>query len=56
LVETDAPWCSPVPFRGKPNTPEYLPYTITAIANELNISEKQLSEIIFNNSVKLFNI
>lgn len=36
LTETDAPWLTPVPFRGKLNYPYYVIYTNEFIAKELN--------------------
>jgi TatD DNase family protein len=32
LVETDAPFLTPMPFRGKPNAPYLVPLTVRAIA------------------------
>ncbi len=32
LVETDAPYLTPVPHRGKPNAPAYIPYTLRCLA------------------------
>ncbi len=36
LVETDAPFLTPHPFRGAPNEPYCLPYTVRALAELLN--------------------
>ncbi len=38
LIETDAPYLAPVPMRGKPNEPAYLPYTAEFMATLLGIS------------------
>ena len=35
LLETDAPWLPPVPFRGKRNEPSYLPFTLKKVAEIL---------------------
>jgi TatD DNase family protein len=35
LLETDAPWLPPVPFRGKRNEPSYLPHTLQKVAEIL---------------------
>ncbi len=32
LVETDAPYLTPVPYRGKQNAPAMIPYTLRCIA------------------------
>ncbi len=32
LVETDAPYLTPVPRRGKPNSPAMIPYTVSCLA------------------------
>ncbi len=34
LVETDAPYLTPVPARGRPNAPYLLPHTVRAVAAE----------------------
>jgi len=31
-VETDAPYLTPVPRRGKPNSPAMIPYTVSCLA------------------------
>lgn len=36
LVETDAPFLTPSPFRGRPNSPYLIPYTLRAMAAHLN--------------------
>jgi TatD DNase family protein len=36
LVETDAPFMTPVPHRGKPNAPSYVPYTLRCLAEVKN--------------------
>lgn len=44
LVETDAPFLTPHPFRGAPNEPYCLPYTVRALAELLNRPAEQLAE------------
>jgi TatD DNase family protein len=53
LVETDSPYLSPEPYRGKVNTPATIPIIVKKI-NE--ILGKDTSENIFENSIKLFNL
>jgi TatD DNase family protein len=44
LVETDAPFLTPHPFRGAPNEPYCLPYTVRALADLLGRPAEQLAE------------
>ncbi len=56
LLETDAPYLTPVPFRGKTNHSEMIYLTAQKIAE---IKEKSLNEILeisYNNAMALFNI
>ena len=43
LVETDAPFLTPHPFRGAPNEPYCLPYTVRALADVLGRPAEQLA-------------
>lgn len=56
LLETDAPYLTPEPYRGKPNEPKYMIYTLRALSSALNINEKELSNILENNFQELFDI
>jgi TatD DNase family protein len=56
VVETDAPFLSPIPFRKQTNTPLLMEYTIKKISEVLNMDLENLEKILFNNSIKLFNI
>ena len=56
LIETDSPFLSPEPLRGKSNEPSHLMYTLKFIANIKNQSEENFSQITSNNFIKLFNI
>lgn len=38
MVETDAPYLPPMPYRGRPNAPYMIPYTLAALADALNVS------------------
>lgn len=44
LVETDAPFLTPHPFRGAPNEPYCLPYTVRALAALLDVSAQEVAE------------
>lgn len=56
LIETDAPYLSPVPMRGKRNEPSYLKHTAWVIADLRGISVTDLSRITTLNAMKLFKI
>ena len=54
LVETDAPYLAPVPFRGKRNEPAYVLHTAGHLAALLGLSNEQLREITWKNINHLF--
>jgi TatD DNase family protein len=56
LLETDSPYMSPVPHRGKRNDPTRLIYIVKKIAEIKGLSEDQVSEITCKNAIKLFNL
>ncbi|GAB6189772.1 TatD family hydrolase [Marinitoga arctica] len=56
LPETDSPFLTPVPFRGKKNNPLYVKFVIEKIAEIKGIHPEALSEIFLKNSKNLFNI
>lgn len=56
VLETDAPFLSPVPFRGKRNESSYVPYIAKKIALIFDCSIEHVSEITTKNAKKLFNI
>ena len=56
LIETDAPYLSPVPMRGKRNEPSYVRHTALAIADIRGISINDLARITTLNAKKLFGI
>lgn len=56
LVETDSPYLSPEPFRGKENTSLNLKYIIEQIAKELNLSYEETREFTTNNALRLFDL
>ncbi len=55
VLETDAPYLAPVPFRGKTNQPEYLLVVAQKIAEIKNISLEEVVEVTTQNSVDVFN-
>ena len=56
LTETDAPYLSPVPYRGKRNIPIYIWKTAEKLASIYDISVEELREITSANAIKLFNL
>lgn len=56
LIETDAPFLAPVPFRGKLNKPEYVEYVALEIAELKGISFGEVVKVTDLNCKKLFNI
>ena len=56
LTETDAPYLTPHPFRGKRNEPKYIPLIVKEMANLKNMSEEEVAYITYNNACNLFGI
>jgi TatD DNase family protein len=56
LVETDSPYLTPVPYRGKPNQPGYTRYVAEFIAELKGISFEQVAEQTTANFFNLFNV
>ena len=56
LVETDSPYLSPMPFRGKPNEPSYITHTIDKLSLIKKMSKKKIISNTTNNFKKLFDI
>jgi TatD DNase family protein len=56
LVETDAPWLAPEPFRGKTNEPAYIPFIIEKIASLKKKSKEEVSEAVFKNAKEIFHL
>ena len=54
LLETDSPYMSPVPYRGKENEPSYVKYVYEAAARERNMSMEELEEKVEDNAEKFF--
>lgn len=56
MVETDSPFLSPAPFRGKENCPSNVVYVAKFIAELKNISYNNIDKITTKNAKKLFKI
>ena len=56
LVETDSPYLSPLPHRGKPNEPSFIIHTIEKISEIKVISKIEVEKVTTENFKKLFNL
>jgi len=56
VLETDAPYLAPVPFRGKRNECSYLKYVVEKLAEIKNIAKEEIANITTKNTKELFNI
>ena len=56
VLETDSPYLTPVPFRGKPNESSYLTYIAAKIAELKNTNITEIAKITTENSKDIFNI
>lgn len=54
LLETDAPYLAPVPFRGKQNEPSYLKYVLSKIATIKQCTMEEVAAVTTSNAKKLF--
>jgi TatD DNase family protein len=54
LVETDAPYLAPIPFRGKRNEPAYVAHTARVLAETIGVSEAEVADLTTNNFFRLF--
>lgn len=56
LIETDSPYLAPVPYRGKTNTPAYVPYVAKQVALMKNVTPEEVAAITSSNFEKLFGV
>lgn len=56
LIETDCPYLTPAPFRGKRNEPSYVKYIAEQIAELREISFEELAALTTENAKKVFRI
>ena len=54
LIETDSPYLAPVPFRGKLNSPAYVPYVAAELARVLNQPVEAIAQQTSENFDRLF--
>lgn len=56
LIETDCPYMTPVPYRGKRNEPAYVTYVAQTIAELRNITVEEVVEATWQNACRLYRI
>ena len=56
LIETDSPYLTPEPFRGKRNEPQYVEYTARKVAEIKNMEYEEVARITCENAKIFFNI
>lgn len=56
MVETDSPYLTPVPFRGKENNPSFVKYTLEYIADLKTLDPQTVDKQTTENAVKLFEL
>lgn len=56
VLETDAPYLAPVPFRGKRNEPAYVAYVADKLANVKGVTKEEIATITTANAQKLFGL
>jgi TatD DNase family protein len=56
ILETDAPYLAPVPFRGKRNEPVYITYVVQKLADIKSKTVEEIATITTGNAQKLFSL
>jgi TatD DNase family protein len=56
LVETDSPYLAPVPHRGKPNEPAFVPLVGAALAAARDVDVSEIAEVTRANSARVFGV
>lgn len=54
MVETDAPYLTPTPFRGRPNAPYLIPHTVRSMAETLETDVGHLAALITSNTEEVY--
>ncbi|MFC0265773.1 TatD family hydrolase [Alloscardovia macacae] len=56
LIETDAPYLTPEPYRGRTNASYLTPYTLRVMADVLGLSEEETARLTFTNTVDAYGL
>ena len=56
VLETDAPYLPPVPYRGKRNEPSYLTHVVQKLADIFETTAREVEEQTYNNAKTIFNL
>ena len=56
LIETDSPYLTPVPYRGKRNSPSYVKYVAQELSQLKEIDFDELCNTTFQNAKRLFSV
>ena len=56
LIETDAPYLAPTPYRGKRNETSYLTNVVTKLSEIYQVSEEEIAEVTSENSKAVFGV
>ena len=56
LVETDAPFLTPVPFRGERNEPSYVRYTAQKVADIKKVPFEKVAEVTSENALRVYGL
>ena len=54
VVETDAPWLAPTPYRGKRNEPAYISNIVDKLSEIYQMKRNELECVIYHNSIDIF--
>ena len=56
LIETDTPYLTPVPHRGKRNETSFINYTLEEIANIKKTAKSEIAKVIYDNTISFFKL
>lgn len=56
IIETDSPYLTPIPYRGKRNESSYTIYVVKKLADIFSVSPEEVGQITTENAIKLFGL
>ena len=56
VTETDSPYLTPHPYRGKENQPKYIPLIVNKISEIRGMEITEVSKVLYKNAQKLFRL